>query len=171
MSHKIQVYNAEVNIRKALLQQDDYVPKENQLVNWHISRFNIPDNGIIIDHEDYVENSKYTPLNLDIIYFIGCCNEIRKNNAQLRLHCKTKFGYFIRTTMQGVMRDVLNNGYIRIHDSYIVNELYVRWVEYPHKLWLGDYELPIGQHYLADFKLRFSPVTNFHGGKPHRKAA
>jgi len=171
MSHRIQVYNADVNIRKALLQQDNYTPKDNQLVSWHVSRFNIPENGIISDDEDYVEKPKYTPLNLDEVYFIACCNEIRKNNALLRLQYKTKFGYFIRTTMRNIMRDLLSNGYIRIHDSYIINELYIQWVEYPHKLWLGKYELPIGYNYLKEFKQRFSTVDNFRGGKPHRKAA
>ena len=171
MSHSIKVFNADVNIRKALLQQDNYTPNENQLVSWHVSRTIIPENRIMIDNEDYVDKPKHTLLNLDKIYYIGCCNYLRNNNAQIWLAYETKHGYLIRGTMQDLVADLLNNGYIRIHDSFIVNELYVHWVEYPHKLWLGKYELPIGQHYLAEFKKRFTPVPDFHGGKPHRKDA
>jgi len=171
LSRRIQVYNANVNIRKALMQQDDYVPAEKQMVDWHVSRVEFPANGILIDHKDYVEHSKYTIINLDKCFYIICCNSLRNNNAILYLEDKATHAYLIRKTIHELQEALLLNGFIRIHDSYIVNELYVKWVEYPHWLWLGEYKLPIGYSYLADFKKQFSPVTSFNGGKPHRKAA
>ncbi len=93
-------------------------------------------------------NGRYTRINFSEIIYI----EAKRN--YLKLHCLDK-SYLILMSLKKMMELLPENIFYRIHKSYIISLEHLTSFNH-EKAWLGQMELPIGDHFGRELSMKLN---------------
>ena len=142
-----------------------YVHHQQQQLLSHYAIFrviqlDILPNGHLIHQSDLEEKGTAVNINMDDIMYLTPFNKFKHNNTLIRLKGLENHCYVIRDTLLNLEKLLNSNIYVRSHYSYIVNINFADWFLPPNRIFMGNYVLPVGKHYVENLKEKLFPRNN-----------
>jgi len=148
------------------MNQKIYVHHQPQILIPHysivrVTQLDILPDGHILNLNALKGRGTQVNINLDKIIYITTYNKYKHNNTLIRMDGPGNHCLIVRDTLLHLENKLNPDIYVRSHYSYIVNINFVDWFLPPNRLFIANYELPVGKNYVSNLKDKLFPPNNY----------